>query len=197
MPMCIHLRYVKDKLLSLEELKCQQIRITGLFLFIFICLIFSQISSKTEDDFVSSHGIVYRILWWTAALTFHACRYYFYWILGTEFMFLLGRNYCYKILKSSTVLKKWSVLVVCFDVQISTQFDIVRKKDAKWASRKLLPFKRYWIMRAYGQPVRYDWSWFLHDKQSGRFYQIIFDFEKYKFQKDKLRYRSIKVTDLN
>ena len=52
-------------------------------------------------------------------------------------------------------------------------------------------------MRAYGQPVRYDWSWFLHDKQSGRFYQIIFDFEKYKFQKDKLRYRSIKVTDLN
>ena len=123
---------------------------------------FFKFFSQTEEDFVSSHEIVYRMLWWTTTLTLHTCRYYIYWILGTRFVFPLWCNCCHKILKHVQLhLKKSPVLVSCFPVQISIQFVIVRSKDVEWAFLKIFPFKRRWslsILSPVFPYTNYAWS---------------------------------------
>ena len=56
-----------------------------------VILCFTRLS-ETEDDFLASHGVVYRIMWVSSTLTLHGYRYFFYWILGMDICVFLEKN---------------------------------------------------------------------------------------------------------
>ena len=143
---------------------------------------FCKFFTQTEDNFVSSHGVVYRMLWWTVALTLHACRYYVYWILGTGFVFPFSRNYCHKILKQVQLHLKsrryWS--------KFQHNLSLWEAKTSKELFSKSFPSKDaeacLYEMIALGFAWQAIWRLLPNLENINSFF---LDSEKYKFQKDK------------